>query len=242
MLVALIYLMAPLPNMIFGRYTTNDPLADVSSSISDVGRFLTAMLVVSGFGLPIVLAHAGVQDDDDGDDMMMRKPTMFYDKLHLKWALFPIKKLVPLESPAHQSKHKRRNNLRHSATVNMVESIRVSMGEESQMDNPSSPSKTVNANHEQIRPNNRIHSRGHIPRMEQIQKHAKNNPKARIRGSPSIAGHQPIFIERKGIKRECNSCHTPLEYESVVFPDMPAAKWLDQQHCESADDHGQKQI
>jgi hypothetical protein len=37
-----------------------DPLADVSSSVADFGRFLTSMLVVSGFGLPVVLSHAGI--------------------------------------------------------------------------------------------------------------------------------------------------------------------------------------
>ncbi|KAJ2097297.1 Vacuolar protein sorting-associated protein 55, partial [Coemansia sp. S142-1] len=54
------YAFAPLPNAIFGRYVSSDPLADVSSSVADFGRFLTSILVVSGFGLPLVLAHSGI--------------------------------------------------------------------------------------------------------------------------------------------------------------------------------------
>ncbi|KAJ2304422.1 Vacuolar protein sorting-associated protein 55 [Coemansia sp. RSA 2706] len=60
LLVVFTYALAPLPNAIFGRYVSMDPLADVSSSVADFGRFLTSMLVVSGFGLPVVLAHAGI--------------------------------------------------------------------------------------------------------------------------------------------------------------------------------------
>ncbi|KAJ1958378.1 Vacuolar protein sorting-associated protein 55 [Dipsacomyces acuminosporus] len=60
MTVVFTYALAPLPNAIFGRYVSSDPLADVSSSVADVGRFLTSILVISGFGLPIVLAHSGI--------------------------------------------------------------------------------------------------------------------------------------------------------------------------------------
>ncbi|KAJ1949535.1 vacuolar protein sorting 55, partial [Linderina pennispora] len=58
--VVFTYALAPLPNAVFGRYVSSDPLADVSSSVADVGRFLTSILVVSGFGFPIVLAHSGI--------------------------------------------------------------------------------------------------------------------------------------------------------------------------------------
>ncbi|KAJ2353690.1 Vacuolar protein sorting-associated protein 55 [Coemansia erecta] len=60
LVVVFTYAVAPLPNAIFGRYVSADPLADVSSSVADFGRFLTSMLVVSGFGLPVVLSHAGI--------------------------------------------------------------------------------------------------------------------------------------------------------------------------------------
>ncbi|KAJ2427254.1 Vacuolar protein sorting-associated protein 55 [Coemansia sp. RSA 2524] len=60
LLVVFTYAIAPLPNAIFGQYVSADPLADVSSSVADFGRFLTSVLVVSGFGLPVVLSHAGI--------------------------------------------------------------------------------------------------------------------------------------------------------------------------------------
>ncbi|KAJ2001895.1 Vacuolar protein sorting-associated protein 55 [Coemansia thaxteri] len=58
--VVLTYAVAPIPNAVFGRYVSTDPLADVSSSVADLGRFLTSVLIVSGFGLPVVLAHSGI--------------------------------------------------------------------------------------------------------------------------------------------------------------------------------------
>lgn len=60
LLVVFTYAIAPLPNALFGRYVSSDPLADVSTSVADFGKFLTAMLVVSGFGLPVVLAHSEI--------------------------------------------------------------------------------------------------------------------------------------------------------------------------------------
>ncbi|KAJ2686609.1 Vacuolar protein sorting-associated protein 55 [Coemansia spiralis] len=60
LVVVFTYAFAPLPNAIFGRYVSSDPLADVSSSVADFGRFLTSILIVSGFGLPLVLAHSGI--------------------------------------------------------------------------------------------------------------------------------------------------------------------------------------
>ncbi|KAL0074083.1 vacuolar protein sorting 55, partial [Phycomyces blakesleeanus] len=59
------YVLAPLPNEIFGRCSEehgselwNDD--DNSSSFTDAGRFITGILIVTGFCLPFVLAHAEV--------------------------------------------------------------------------------------------------------------------------------------------------------------------------------------
>ncbi|PIA16424.1 vacuolar protein sorting 55 [Coemansia reversa NRRL 1564] len=60
LVVVFTYALAPVPNAVFGHYVSSDPLADVSSSVADFGRFLTAVLVVSGLGLPLVLAHTGI--------------------------------------------------------------------------------------------------------------------------------------------------------------------------------------
>ncbi|KAJ1801342.1 Vacuolar protein sorting-associated protein 55 [Coemansia sp. RSA 2399] len=60
LVVVFTYALAPLPNAIFGQYVSSDPLADVSSSVADFGRFVTSILVVSGLGLPVVLAHSGI--------------------------------------------------------------------------------------------------------------------------------------------------------------------------------------
>ncbi|KAJ1985001.1 Vacuolar protein sorting-associated protein 55 [Dimargaris cristalligena] len=54
------YCLAPLPNAVFGRLSSSDPLADASTGPADIGRFITSMFIVSGFGLPLVLAHAEV--------------------------------------------------------------------------------------------------------------------------------------------------------------------------------------
>ncbi|OAD75849.1 hypothetical protein PHYBLDRAFT_158151 [Phycomyces blakesleeanus NRRL 1555(-)] len=65
LLVVATYVLAPLPNEIFGRCSEehgselwNDD--DNSSSFTDAGRFITGILIVTGFCLPFVLAHAEV--------------------------------------------------------------------------------------------------------------------------------------------------------------------------------------
>ncbi|KZT26444.1 vacuolar protein sorting 55 [Neolentinus lepideus HHB14362 ss-1] len=61
LLVALTFVLAPLPNALFGRFNADDFSAEYEGSgAADVGRFLTSMVVVTGFALPIVLAHSEV--------------------------------------------------------------------------------------------------------------------------------------------------------------------------------------
>jgi hypothetical protein len=38
----------------------SQPIADVSSSYTDFGRFLTGMLVTTGLALPLLLAHSEI--------------------------------------------------------------------------------------------------------------------------------------------------------------------------------------
>ncbi|KAK9762550.1 Vacuolar protein sorting-associated protein 55 [Basidiobolus ranarum] len=60
--VVFTYALAPLPNFIFGRCGGGDDLMSDShgAGFLDAGRFITAIFIVTGFGLPMVLAHAGV--------------------------------------------------------------------------------------------------------------------------------------------------------------------------------------
>ncbi|KAK6428073.1 Vacuolar protein sorting-associated protein 55 [Oleoguttula sp. CCFEE 5521] len=58
LLVVATYVLAPVPNWICGRAQSNDDFMDGgSSSIVELGRFLTGFLVVMGVALPVVLAH-----------------------------------------------------------------------------------------------------------------------------------------------------------------------------------------
>ncbi|KAK3844205.1 MAG: vacuolar protein sorting 55-domain-containing protein [Linnemannia gamsii] len=55
------YVLAPLPNAVFGRYAgRDDMMSDYQGGIADAGYFLTGLMIITGFCLPIVLAHAGV--------------------------------------------------------------------------------------------------------------------------------------------------------------------------------------
>ncbi|KAJ3525169.1 hypothetical protein NMY22_g10685 [Coprinellus aureogranulatus] len=61
LLVALTFVLAPLPNAVFS-HCGNDEFGSAyeSSPAVDFGRFLTSLIVVTGFALPIVLSHSGV--------------------------------------------------------------------------------------------------------------------------------------------------------------------------------------
>lgn len=53
-----VFLVAPLPNAVLGKFDGNDFMNETSSSVSDVGKFLTGFLVLSGLALPFVLYHS----------------------------------------------------------------------------------------------------------------------------------------------------------------------------------------
>jgi len=60
---ALTFVLAPLPNALFSHCGADEFAADYEDSGAlDVGRFITSMIVVTGFALPTVLAHANVID------------------------------------------------------------------------------------------------------------------------------------------------------------------------------------
>ena len=53
--------MAPLPNWLFTRCGGDDFTTDYEGSGPiDLGRFLTSTVVVTGFALPLVLAHSEI--------------------------------------------------------------------------------------------------------------------------------------------------------------------------------------
>ncbi|KAG8891815.1 Vacuolar protein sorting-associated protein 55, partial [Tulasnella sp. 403] len=59
----LTFVMAPLPNAIFSHCGSADDFAssdDAGSAAVDLGRFITSIIVVTGFALPIALAHSEV--------------------------------------------------------------------------------------------------------------------------------------------------------------------------------------
>lgn len=59
--LALIFVLAPLPNAIFSHCGSDDFAAGYEGGGPiDLGRFITSMVVVSGFAFPVVLAHSGV--------------------------------------------------------------------------------------------------------------------------------------------------------------------------------------
>jgi len=61
LLVALIFVLAPLPNALFSHCGSDDFSGEhEGSGPVDLGRFITSIFVVTGFALPIILAHSEV--------------------------------------------------------------------------------------------------------------------------------------------------------------------------------------
>jgi hypothetical protein len=60
-MIALTFVLAPLPNAVFS-HCGSDEFYENSGGPIDMGRFLTSLIVVTGFALPIVLAHSGIID------------------------------------------------------------------------------------------------------------------------------------------------------------------------------------
>jgi len=59
LLVALTFVLAPLPNALFSQ-CGSDEFSGEGSGPADLGRFITSIVVVTGFALPIVLAHSEI--------------------------------------------------------------------------------------------------------------------------------------------------------------------------------------
>lgn len=60
--IALTFVIAPLPNAIFAHCGSDDSFSTDGepSGPIDLGRFITAGVVVTGFAFPLILAHAEI--------------------------------------------------------------------------------------------------------------------------------------------------------------------------------------
>ncbi|KAG1772696.1 vacuolar protein sorting 55 [Suillus occidentalis] len=59
--IALTFVLAPLPNALFAHCGGDEfSSSDGTSGAVDLGRFLTSIVVVTGFALPVVLTHSEV--------------------------------------------------------------------------------------------------------------------------------------------------------------------------------------
>jgi len=64
LLVALTFVLAPLPNALFSHCGSDDlSFRDEGSAPADIGHFITSIFVITGFALPIVLAHSDIIDN-----------------------------------------------------------------------------------------------------------------------------------------------------------------------------------
>ncbi|KAH7926334.1 vacuolar protein sorting 55 superfamily protein [Leucogyrophana mollusca] len=60
LLVALTFVLAPLPNALFAHCGGDEFSSYENSGAVDLGRFITATIVITGFAFPIVLTHSEV--------------------------------------------------------------------------------------------------------------------------------------------------------------------------------------
>ncbi|KAJ3909328.1 vacuolar protein sorting 55 [Lentinula edodes] len=62
-LIAITFVIAPLPNALFSHCNANDFLGSYESTGTvDLGHFLTSLIVVTGFALPMILAYSEVSN------------------------------------------------------------------------------------------------------------------------------------------------------------------------------------
>lgn len=59
MFVVVFYVMCPIPLLISKRLASSDSIGATSSALQELCIFLTAGIVLSAYGLPAVLTHAG---------------------------------------------------------------------------------------------------------------------------------------------------------------------------------------
>lgn len=59
--IALTFVLAPVPNVLFSHCGGSDDFSHDEPTVAvDLGHFITAIIVVTGFALPLILAHAEV--------------------------------------------------------------------------------------------------------------------------------------------------------------------------------------
>ncbi|PWA00530.1 hypothetical protein BB558_003430 [Smittium angustum] len=59
----LLFVLIPVPNGIFGRFRGDDIFNETASSLPEIGKFLTSIVMVSAIALPIVLCRAGTIEE-----------------------------------------------------------------------------------------------------------------------------------------------------------------------------------